>query len=230
MDDFKACRFSTFFREVSSQNQDAIVSSQPPFTPVFRDLFFPCQAEIDKFERILRGDIYTLLMEASGDKDKISRDLFKKKFFHFLYRRAFKRNEGRMYMRDGAMYSTIKKEPVRKAFEILLPSILFFLDLCKCRPGTLDPKTDDYKWISRAMIYTESQIMLECCANLLRKNPRMFLITVHDCIKCHPEDVETVREELVETYAKYAIYPGFEVKYHGAKPDESKILDLEKEG
>ena len=84
----------------------------------------------------------------------------------------------------------------------------------------------------------ESQIMLECCDNLLKKNPGMFLTSVHDCIKCHPEDVEKVQEELKTTLAKYSINQEPEIKFHGKSvglkptdslPDPSTIFDHEEE-
>lgn len=43
----------------------------------------------------------------------------------------------------------------------------------------------------------------------------MFLVTLHDCIKCLPEDIETVREELKRTFNKYGIDPKLKKEFHG---------------
>lgn len=175
----------------------------------FRNLFFPSTEEITEFERLLDGDIYSHLMDATGVSETMSRNEFKKRFFQFLYRPAFHRFDRIRRWQDETFYTEKKPEPVRQAFEKLLPSITFFLDLCKSRPGTLDRKGSCYKWISRAMISVESQIMLECCANLWKKYPKMFLVTVHDCIKCLPKDVKKVKAELTETWKKYHVTPKF---------------------
>jgi hypothetical protein len=120
-----------------------------------------------------------------------------------------------MYSEDDKTWFIEKiEEPVRKAMKTLLPSIVFFLDLCKCQAGTLDRRGSDYKWISRAILSIESQIILECCANLWKKYPKMLLTTLHDCIKCLPKDVEKVQMELKRTFAKYNVSPEFEVKHH----------------
>ena len=161
---------------------------------------FPSPEEIMELERLLEGDFYTRLMEEIGTD--MEREEFKGEFFHFLYRPAPDPDKA-----DDT-------DPVREAFKALLPSILHLLDLSKCKPGTLNPWGDYYKWISRAMISLESKIMLECCANLWEKYPDLFLVTVHDCIKCLPQDVGKVKEELERTYAKYQVSPKFEVKHH----------------
>jgi len=185
--------------------------------PSFRDLFFPSMEEIAKLERLLKEDFYDLLMEAIGTT--MRRDDFKGEFFHFLYRPAFHRYNKVCHMEGGnLLYIDKVEEPVRKAFEKLLPEITFFLDLCKCKPGTLERKGDDYKWISRAMISIESQVILETCANLWKKYPKMFLVTVHDCVKCLPKDVAKVKAELKRTFEKYHVSPKFETKHH-EKPD-----------
>jgi hypothetical protein len=199
------CRFS--LKKIDNLNH----STTSPPDIIFRNLFFPCPEEIIEFERLLTDDIYSLLMKAIGTD--MSRDKFKEEFFHFLYRPAFNRYD-KVRHADGTVERT--EEPVRKAFGTLLPSILLFLDICKCRPGTLNPTGRYYKWISRAILTIESQIMLECCANLWRKYPNMFLTTVHDCIKCLPQDVEKVKAELTQTFEKYHVSPKFEVKYHKA--------------
>ena len=124
---------------------------------------------------MLDEDIYSLLMTATDTGKNLGRDQFKRAFFHFLYRRGFSRNLWTWNCDDGLWFREKNEEPVRKAMETLLPSIVFFLDLCKCQPGTLKRGGDDYKWISRAMQSIESQIMLECCTNLWKMCPKMFL-------------------------------------------------------
>jgi hypothetical protein len=51
--------------------------------------------------------------------------------------------------------------------------------------------------------------MLETCANLWKKYPKMFLVTLHDAIKCLPKDVKKVEAELKRTFAKYHVSPAF---------------------
>ena len=201
-----ACRFT--LKTVEELNQPTTETAD---VPLFRNLFFPCPKEISDFEKMLDGDIYSLLMKTIGIDQSMSRHKFKRAFFHFLYRPAFRRHD-KIRHEDG----TIEKieEPVRKAMMARLPSIVFFLDVCKCCPGTLDPRWEYYKRMARAIQSIESQIMLECCANLWKKYPDMFLVTVHDCIKCLPEDVEKVQAELKSTFEKYHVSPKFEVKYH----------------
>ena len=156
MEILSACRFS--LKSANNLNRPTVATSE---VSLFRNLFFPCPEEIAEFERLLEGDIYTLLMKAIGTD--MDRDEFKGEFFHFLYRPAFS-CYNRVHQDDGTVEKV--EEPIRKAFETLLPSIVLFLDLCKCQPGTLNPKGVYYKWISRAMISVESQMMLECCATL----------------------------------------------------------------
>jgi len=189
----------------------------PSDVPLFRNLFFPCPEEIAEFERLLTDDIYRLLMKAI--RTDLNRGEFKSKFFHFLYRPAFNRFSKREQEKDGVITGEKIEEPIRKAFATLLPSIVFFFDLCKCRPGTLDQRWDYYKWISRATIAIESQIMLECCANLWNKYPKMIFTTLHDCIKCLPQDVEKVTEELKRTFTKYHVAIKTEVKQHKVQSD-----------
>ena len=105
--------------------------------------------------------------------------------------------------------------------EALLPSIVFFLDLCKSQPGTLKRKGEYYKCISRAIMGIESKIMLECCTNLWKQYPKMFLVTVHDCIKCLPEDADKVKAELTRTFEKYHITQEFKAKYHKRPSDDN---------
>jgi len=190
---FHACRF--LIKQTGQINRN---SAGHKDIPLLRNLFFPSPKEISELERLLENDFYSLLMEAIGTE--MGRNEFKTEFFHFLYR--------------PAPYKPETSDPVRDAFKALLPSITHFLDLCKCRPGTLEPWGTYYKWISRAMISLESKIILECCAELWKKFPDMFLVTVHDCIKCLPQDVGKVKEELERTYAKYNVLPKFDVKHH----------------
>ena len=199
------CRCS--LKPVDESNKpDSDIDAIPPI----RNLFFPCPEELAAFEEMLQGDFYTRLMEEIG-MDRRNRDKFKRWFFRFLYRPAFRRKI-KTWMEDGTTEKIV--DPVRKAMVSLLPSIVFFLDLCKCRPGTLDPRWAYYKWAARAIMYVESQIMVETCTNLWKKYPNMFLVTVHDCIKCLPEDVEKVEAELKRTFEKYHVSPKFEVKHH----------------
>lgn len=231
--ELRACNFYSGLCDPTvveqSDSSRPLPSTKPLFTPDFRDLFFPSREEIAEFERILKSDIYTLLMEAAGIKGK-NRDFFKREFFHFLYKPPFKKHEKKAVERHAPTNDPPPLEPVRKAFGTLLPSILFFLDLCKCPSGTIKRGRDRdggkryHRFISQAMQAVESQIMLECCDNLLKKNPGMFLTSVHDCIKCHPEDVEKVQEELKTTLAKYSINQEPETKFHG-KSDGSEPID-----
>jgi hypothetical protein len=188
----------------------------------FRSLFFPSSDEISEFEAMLRDDFYVLLMHAIGLKiaDE-SRDAFKRAFFKFLYRQAFSRFNGRRSVEreDGSWGYEGIPDPVRQAMESSLPSIVLFLDICKCKPGTLDRKGEDYKKIAHAIQSIESQILCECCANLWKKYPKMFLTTLHDCIKCLPKDVDKVKAELVRTFEKYHIVPKFTVKEHKRPSD-----------
>jgi len=188
---------------------------------LFRNLFLPCPEEILEYERLLADDIYTLLMTSIGKDPETERDQFKKDFFHFLYRPAFSRFDGkrREQREDGTWVFKGIPEPVRQSMEELIPSILFFLDLCKCRPGTLKRKGKHYKKVSHLILRIESQIMLEACANLWKKYPKMFLTTVHDCIKCLPKDVKKVKAELERTFKKYHVSPKFEVKEHKRPSD-----------
>lgn len=209
----RACRFSLKTLPEFEGDDPSISNAFP-----FRNLYFPSTEEIAEFEKLLDGDFYSCLMNTIGVSETMSRDEFKKCFFHFLYRRACCRFEKRRHWEYGMeLHVEKREEPVRKAFETLLPSITFFLDLCKCRPGTLDRKGSYYKGISRAMLSVESQIMLECCANIWKKYPKMFLVTVHDCIKCLRKDVKKVRTELIRTWEKYHVSPKFDVKIHAGK-------------
>ena len=186
-----------------------------PGVPLLRNLFFPCPEEIKELERILNDDIYAQLMNAIGMSSE-KRDAFKKSFFRFLYRRAFSRYKGKedILREDGTWGYKRVEEPVRKAMTALLPSIVLFLDLCKCQPGTLKYKGHYYKYTSHAIQSIESQIMLECCANLWKKYPKMFLVTVHDCIKCLPKDTKKVEEELKRIFETYHVSAKFDVKHH----------------
>ena len=212
MENLLACGFSMSSGKELNKN-----IADSPDKSMFRNLFFPCPEEIEEFERLLKDDIYELLMKAIGTD--MDRDEFKEEFFHFLYRPAFSRHDKIEHWQEDRKLIEKREEPVRKSFEALLPSIVLFLDICKCRPGTLDRYGEDYKWTSRAMISIESQIMLECCANLWNKYPKMFLTTVHDCIKCLPQDVEKVKVELKRTFEKYYVSPKFEVKQHRVPSD-----------
>jgi len=204
-ENFQDCR-----RILESMWESVNFTASPPCLTDFRNLFFPSQREIDQFEKTLADDIYSLLMKEIGTD--LTRDYFKTEFFHFLYRPAFSYYIGKRDSKDGAT-----EEPIRKSMQGLFPSIVFFLDLCKCQPGTLNRKGIWYKWVPRAMLSIESQIMLECCTNLLKEYPNMFLTTLHDCIKCLPKDVEKVQEELERTFAKYHVSPKFEKQEHKRK-------------
>jgi hypothetical protein len=211
MANLHSCRFS-----LKTGNS---LPNPPDDVPLFRNLFFPCPEEIAELEGMLHCDFYTLLMRAIGIEKTMSRDAFKGEFFRFLYRQAFSRfNVKRRVQREDGTW-VAEEEPVRKALVALVPAIVLFLDIAKCRPGTLDRKGDDYKKISHAVQSIESQIMLECCANLWKKYPKMFLITLHDAIKCLPQDVEKVRAEMIRTFQKYHVSPKFEVKEH-KRPDD----------
>jgi len=184
--------------------------------PRFRDLFFPCKAEIDEFEKILSGDLYDDLMIAVNVKGKQSRDDFKGDFFHFLYRQACVKEETIIHGKHLDLdYIEKVDEPIRKAFETLLPAIMLFIDICKSAPGTLSKKGTSYKLLPTAMQSVESQIIMECCTNLLCKYPKMFLVTLHDCIRCLPKDVAIVKAEMERVFKKYMIEPELKVKYHG---------------
>jgi hypothetical protein len=188
--------------------------------PVFRNLFFPSPEEIAEFENMLQGDFYILLMDAIGIPHKI-RNQFKRDFFNFLYRRACTRYKGSQpaFREDGTCYEEKIREPVRSAMEALLPSIVHFLDIIKTRPGTLDNRWGYYKHTARAVQSIESQIMLETCANLWKKYHKMFLVTVHDCIKCLPKDVAKVQEELTRTFERYHVSVKCEPKDHKRPSD-----------
>ena len=207
-----ACRITQKFRHNSDQATADI--------PLFRNLFFPGPEEILEYERLLADDLYTLLMNSIGIDQK-ERDQFKGDFFHFLYRPAFSRFNGKQQVlrADGSWGLEGILAPVRQSMEELVPSILFFLDLIKCRPGTLKRKGTHYKKVSHLILRIESQIMLETCANLWEKNPNIFLTTVHDCIKCLPKDVKKVKAELERTFKKYHVSPNFEVKEHKRPSD-----------
>ena len=156
-------------------------------------------------------------MEATGQS--LERKPFKREFFRFLYRRAFTRYDKRQHDEGNTGIEERRENPVRKAMKALLPAIVHFLDICKCRPGTLDNRWNHYKWMARAIISIESQIMLEYCANLWEKYPDMFLITLHDCFKCLPKDVPKVEAELKRTFAKYHVNPQFGRKDHRRPSD-----------
>jgi len=187
---------------------------------LFRNLFFPCPEEIDEYEQVLQGDIYTTLMESIGLPDR-GRGAFKTAFLSFLYNKAFRPfSEVRRSLREDRTWEVERiPEPVRQAMNALLPSIVFFLDLCKCNPITLKRKGGDHAKISHAIQSIESQIMLECCANLWKQYPKMFLTTLHDSIKCLPKDVPKVAEELARTFGKYRVSPMFEVEEHKRPSD-----------
>ena len=194
--------------------------------PVLRNLIFPSREEIEAFEGMLQGDFYLMLMKAIGIP-RSERKAFKTNFLTFLYRRALTRynrpdkNEIPVvaFRKDGTCYEEKIKEPVRLAMETLLPSIVHFLDICKCRPGTLDNRWDYYKWMARAIQKIESQIMLETCANLWEKYPKMFLVTLHDAIKCLPKDADKVQKELTRVFAKYHVTVKSEVDDHKRPSD-----------
>ena len=211
MEILRACRFSLKSADELNKPNESTCD-----IPIFRNLFFPSPEEITRFEEMLKNDFYVLLMDAIGLKQNTNRNKFKRAFFHFLYRPGFRRYI-KQELEDGTVEKT--EDPVRKAMETLLPSIVFFLDLCKCRPGTCDARYEYYKRVACAIMSIESQIMLEACENLWKKSPDMFLVIVHDCIKCLPEDVEKVQEELERTFEKYHVSPKFEVKHH-IKPSD----------
>lgn len=214
MENLRSCKF-VLKKENDLNKSTAGISS-------FRSLFFPSSDEILEFEAMLRDDFYVLLMHAIGLKiTDESRDEFKGAFFTFLYRPAFSRFNGRrnVLREDGTWGYEGIVDPVRQAMESRLPSIVLFLDICKCKPGTLDRKGEDYKKISHAIQSIESQILCECCANLWKKYPKMFLTTLHDCIKCLPKDVDNVKAELVQTFETYHIAPKFAVKEHKRPSD-----------
>ena len=212
-----ACRF--FVKQEAHFHQS---TADPSDISLFRNLFFPSLEEISEYERLLHDDIYTALMGAIGIPGK-ERGAFKPLFLTFLYNRAVSRYKTRIRWEDETFYKDKVEEPVRKAMITLFPSIVFFFDLCKCKPGTLDRKGDDYKWFSHAVQSIESQIMLECCTNLWKKHPKMFLTTLHDSIKCLPKDVPRVEAELTRTFAKYHIAPKFEVEHHGIPSDANDL-------
>jgi len=189
--------------------------------PLIRNLFFPSQEEIAELERLLQGDIYLLLMEAIGI-DSEERDAFKTQFLKFLYNKANSRYIGKQSVlrEDGTWGYEWLYEPVRKSMRVLLPSIVLFLDLCKRNPMTLKRKGGFHKYTSHAMQRIESQIMLETCANLWKKYPKMFLVTVHDCIKCSPRDAPKVEAELKRTFEKYHVSAKVDVKLH-EKPSDA---------
>jgi hypothetical protein len=213
MKNLRACRFVP-----KKENE---LHKSPADAPLFRCLFFPSPEEISEFEAMLQDDFYTLLMKSIGIEKTMERDAFKGDFFKFLYRRAFSRFNGRRSIEreDGTWGFEGINDPVRMAMETLVPSIVHFLDLSKCKPGTLDRKGKDYKTVSQAIQSIESQILCECCANLWKKYPKMFLITLHDAIKCQAKDVVKVQTELERTFAKYHVSPKFEVKEHKRPSD-----------
>jgi len=187
---------------------------------LFQSLFFPSLEEMEAYETILQGDIYLQLMKAIGMNPK-ERDAFKTSFLTFLNRKAFSRNNGRrMVLREnGALGYEGIKDPVRASMEKLFPSIVHFLDLCKCRSGTFEGKGGHHRMFSHAIQRIESKLMLEACANLWKKYPKMFLTTVHDCVKCLPKDAPKVEAELKRTFEKYHVSPKFEVKPHERPSD-----------
>ena len=201
------------FRLKSADDQHKS-TADPSSVPLIRNLFFPCPEEIEEFERLLQDDIYVLLMRSIGIERSMSRGTFKDKFFLFLNRPAFWDYEKERYLVDGEIIVEEWEEPVRKAMTALLPSIVFFLDICKCQPGTLKRGGVDYKKLSHALMRIESQILLECCANLWKKYPKMFLTTLHDSIKCLPKDVKKVEAELKQTFEKYLVSPKLDVRHH----------------
>jgi len=184
--------------------------------PVLRNLVFPSKEEIEEFERMLQKDFYLLLMRAISIEHSMGRGQFKGEFFRFLYQPALIRYNGTQtaFREDDMCYEEKVKAPVRLAMETLLPSIVHFLDICKCRPGTLDNRWDYYKHTARAIQSIESQIMLEVCNNLWTKHKNMFLVTLHDCIKCLPKDADKVQKELTRTFAKYHVTVKSKVDVH----------------
>jgi hypothetical protein len=50
----------------------------------------------------------------------------------------------------------------------------------------------------------------------------MFLVSLHDAIKCLPKDVEKVKAELERTFAKYHVSPKFDVDEH-KRPSELNV-------
>jgi len=188
--------------------------------PVLRNLVFPSPEEIDVFEKMFQKDFYTSLMEAAGLQ--MDRKVFKRAFLRFLYKRALTRYNRPdknaipvvAFRNDGTCYEEKIREPVRMTMEAILPSITHFLDICKCRPGTLDNRWNYYKWMARAIQKIESQIMLEVCNNLWKKYPTMFLVTLHDAIKCLPKDADKVQKELTRTFAKYHVAVKSDVDSH----------------
>ena len=208
MKNLRACHFRLKSEDkLDEPTEDALL---------FRNLFFPCPEEIVEFEQMLGDDIYTLLMKSVG-MEGMGRKRFKGEFFRFLYRPAFCHYDKIQRWENETFYTEKREEPVRKAMEALLPSIVFFLDLCKCKPGIL--KRGDYQKISHAILRIESQIMLETCANLWKKYPNMFFVTLHDCIKCLPKDVQKVEAELKRTFERYHVFPEFDVEQHKRPSD-----------
>ena len=194
VEDFSGCR--VVLKSVHAMGQSATG------VPVLQNLIFPSPEEIAEFERMLQDDFYLTLMGAIGIPSR-ERKTFKRAFLRFLYKRALTR-----YDRTDNNEEKIK-EPVRLAMEARLPAIVHFLDICKCRPGSLDNRWEYYKWMARAIQRIESKIMLEVCSNLWKQYPGMFLVTHHDAIKCLPMDVPKVEAELKRTFAKYHIVPEF---------------------
>ena len=210
MNNLRACRFWLKSGYNPDNSTDSIF--------LFRSLIFPSQEEIAEYERLLSGDIYALLMASIGF-DPEERDQFKEHFFPFLYRPAFSRFNKIEHWEDGTVIVEKEEAPVRKSMEELVPSILFFLDLIKCQPGTLKRRGAHYKEVPHLILRIESQIMLETCANLWKKNQKMFLTTLHDCIRCLPKDVAKVEAELQRTFAKYHVSPKFKTKEHKRPSD-----------
>jgi hypothetical protein len=165
------------------------------------------------FGELLNGDIYVLLMEITGLNKNMSRNQFKQMFYAYLYRPAFSkydRSKSTLQKRENGEYYIEKvEEPVWRAVNTLMPGIGFFIDLCKCIPGTRQRGKTDYKCISQAILKIESKIMLEAVANLWKKYPRMFLTTLHDSITCLPKDKAKVEAELMRTFRKYHVTPKF---------------------
>lgn len=73
---------------------------------------------------------------------------------------------------------------------------MLLIDICKSPPGRLSKKGKSYKRLPTAMQSVESQMIMECCTNLLNKYPKMFIVTLHDCIRCLPKDVDLVKAEM----------------------------------
>jgi len=165
MENLRACHFW-----LKPENEPLPSTANASGVPLFRNLFFPSPEEMAEFERMLEEDFYVLLMKAIGIS-KRDRRAFKRDFFTFLYNRAFIRYAGKRYVEreDGSCGFERIPEPVRLAMVTLLPSIVLFLDICKWQPGTLDREGNDYKKLSYAIQSIESQIMLECCANLWKQ-------------------------------------------------------------